>query len=186
MSSNLNFSLKIPQKFVFTLVLLLAAAMSLTAQTSKRDQLTAEEIEIVRDTQELDKRTQVFIKAVERRLFVLNGNVAAAAANVKQSRKDESKWGALPEGTRAQLLSDIAQILEEAMNNIDVVYTRDEKNALVPKSVKLLGEAAQRFHSQLKMFNDKAASEAERDAAYQALRETENIIEAQKNLESGN
>ena len=38
-----------------------------------RDHLTPQEVDLVKDTQILDKRIEVFIKAAERRLLVLTG-----------------------------------------------------------------------------------------------------------------
>src|SRR5207253_8896455 len=44
---------------------------SVSAQT--RDHLTEQETQLVRDNQELDKRTDIFIKAVDRRFAIING-----------------------------------------------------------------------------------------------------------------
>ena len=99
---------------------------SVSAQT--RDHLTDQETELVRFHQELDKRTEVFIKAIDRRFAIINGTAQPAA---KKSVKDEPEWGDVPKGTRAELLGDIAGILDEAITNIDDVSRRDEKNPQV-------------------------------------------------------
>ena len=102
---------------------------------------------LVKDAQILDKRIEVFIKAVDRRMLVINN---AAEANAKQLKKDSEKWGELPTGTRAELMSDISRIFDEAITNIDDVSARDEKNPLIPKALRKLAAAATRIVEQLK------------------------------------
>src|ERR1700687_4047538 len=61
---------------------------SVTAQT--RDHLTDQETELVRFYQELDKRIDVFIKAIDRRFAIING---MAPPPSKKLLKDEPEWG---------------------------------------------------------------------------------------------
>jgi hypothetical protein len=105
------------------------------AAFQKRDHLTPQEVDLVKEAQILDKRIEVFIKAAERRLIVINGT---AATNAKQLKKDSEKWGELPTGSRFELVGDIAQILDEAITNIDDVSSRDERNPLIPKALRKL------------------------------------------------
>ncbi|HEX8399075.1 MAG TPA: hypothetical protein VF644_16685 [Pyrinomonadaceae bacterium] len=156
--------------------------MSFSASAQKRDHLTEAEIEIIRDTQELDLRTKVFVKAAERR-FVALGVLTESKPAKKE--KDNSEWGAPPTGTRAELLGDIAKILEEAMNNLDNVWSREPKNPLVPKALKILSDAAARFQTQAASLDSKAASEKEREAVFQIKRDLENILQAQKDYSAG-
>jgi hypothetical protein len=162
-------------KFVIALCLLFLS-IPLFVQAQNRQHLTEAELEIVRDAQELDARTGVFIKAIDRRFAALN-----KLAETKD-KKDKSDWGALPTGSRTELIWDIAKILDEAMNNLDSVYGRDEKNALIPKSLKMLSEAAARYQTQLKPFGETVAIKDERDAVYQAARNAEKIVQAQKDF----
>lgn len=178
---NNNFFFK---PLFFALLLLLLGGFSLSAAAQKRDHLTEAEIEIVRDTQELDARTKVLVKAVERRLIAL-GLLTELKPAKKEKEKDSSDWGAPPTGTRAELIADIAKILEEAMNKIDDVYTRDPKNALVPKALKILSDAAARFQTQAAALDSKTASEQEREAVFQIKRDLENILQAQKDFSAG-
>ena len=85
-------------------------------------------MDLVKEAQILDKRIEVFIKATERRLMVFNGS---SAANAKLLKKDAERWGELPTGSQAELIADIARILDEAITNIDDVVTRDERNPLL-------------------------------------------------------
>jgi hypothetical protein len=125
-----------------------------------RDHLTEQEVELVREAQILDKRIDVFIKAVDRRLLVLSG-AAAVAAGGKQLKKDSETWGELPSGTRAELMGDIAKIFDEAITNIDDVSARDEKNPLIPKALRKLAAAASRTVEQLKPTATQASSDRE-------------------------
>ena len=166
----------------FVLLLLLIGGLSFSVSAQKRDHLTEAEIEIIRDTQELDLRTKVFVKAAERRFVVLG---VLAELKPAKKEKDNSDWGAPPTGTRAELLGDIAKILEEAMNNLDNVWSREPKNPLVPKALKILSDAAARFQTQAASLDSKAASEQEREAVFQIKRDLENILQAQKDYSAG-
>ena len=162
---------------VFAFLLLPLCGASFSASAQKREHLTAAEIEIVRDAQELDVRTKVFVKAVERR-FVALGVLTETKPSKKE--KDNSDWGEAPTGTRAELLADIAKILEEAMSNLDVIWSRDPKNPLVPKALKILSEAAARFQPNINSLDGKAASDKESEAVFQVKRDLGDILEAQK------
>ncbi|MDQ2977550.1 MAG: hypothetical protein M3R69_19335 [Acidobacteriota bacterium] len=151
-----------------------ASARSLQA----RDHLTPQEVDLVKDAQILDKRIEVFIKAADRRLLALKIGEAPTA---KQAKKDSETWGELPTGTRAQLVSDIARILDEATTNIDDVSSRDEKNPLLPKALRNLAAAATRIVDQLKPL----AAQAQGDEANSFDQLTENaeaIIQAASKL----
>src|SRR5436190_12132723 len=119
-------------------------AFSVTAQT--RDHLTDPETDLVRYWQELDKRTEVFIKAADRRFAIINGATQPA---MKKAMKDEPDWGEVPKGTRAQLLGDIAGILDEAITNIDNAATHNPKNPLVTRALRKLNSAANGYTQQL-------------------------------------
>jgi hypothetical protein len=145
----------------------------------QRDHLTDQETEAVRNNQELDKRTGVFIKAADRRLLVLTDPAGAAA---KISKKDLENFGPLPTGTRVQLLDDLAGILDEAADKIDDVAERDEKNPLLMKSLKKLNEAALRYVEQLKTIGAAATTNDERTAVEHAADSARVIIDAAKRL----
>jgi len=124
----------------------------------KRDHLTPQEVDLVKENQVLDKRIDVFIHAAERRLMVINGT---AAANAKQLKKDAEKWGELPAGSRWELVGDIARILDEAITNIDDVNSRDERNPLIPKALRKLAASTTSIMEQLKPVRAQAKTEAE-------------------------
>ena len=146
---------------------------------AQRDHLTPQEVDLVKEAQILDKRIDVFIKAAERRLMVINNS---ATANAKQLKKDSEKWGELPTGSRAELIGDIARIFDEAITNIDDVSTRDERNPLIPKSLRKLATAVNTIMAQLKPLSADAKSDAE-IASFEMLNEdAQSILEAANKL----
>jgi hypothetical protein len=149
---------------------ILLIAGSASAQT--RDHLTDQETELVRFYQELDKRIEVFIKAIDRRFAVINGKAQPAS---KKLLKDEPEWGDLPKGTRTELLGDIAGILDEAITNIDDVSRRDEKNPLISRSLRKLTAAANEYLAQLAVLKNQA-KDVDEQAAIERVGDNANQI----------
>lgn len=145
------------------------------AYAQKRDDLTDAESDLIRFHRELDKRIEVFIKAADRRFAILNGTAQPAT---KKLLKDEPDWGDLPKGTRAELLSDVAGILDEAITNIDDVSRRDEKNPLISRALRKLTAAATGYLNQLSALRSKATDPDEVSAIEQAAANANLIIEA--------
>jgi hypothetical protein len=139
----------------FALLLLVPTQAS---SFQKRDHLTTQEVDLVKEAQILDKRIEVFIKAIERRVMVINGT---SAANAKQLKKDAERWGELPTGSRFELVGDIARIYDEAITNIDDVSTRDERNPLIPKALRKLATSVSQIMEQLKPLKSEAKTEAD-------------------------
>ena len=147
-------------------------AGSVAAQT--RDHLTDQETELVRFHQELDKRIEVFIRAIDRRFAILNGTAQPAA---KKLIKDEPEWGEVPKGTRAELFGDIAGILDEAITNLDDVSRRDEKNPLISRSLRKLTSSANGYLSQLAALKNQARDPDEVAAIERVADDANQIIE---------
>jgi hypothetical protein len=163
-----------------TLVILcLGLLLCAKASSPQRDHLTPQEVDLVKEAQILDKRMEVFIKAAERRLMVLSG---AQTANAKQSKKDSELWGDLPTGTHAELISDIAGILDEAITNIDDAGSRDERNPLIPKALRRLAEAVNNIMTQVAPLRTQAKSEAEVASLEMLNEDARQILEAAKKL----
>jgi hypothetical protein len=143
-----------------------------------RDYLTPKEIDLVKDAQELDKRVDVFIKAANRRLVVIKG----LDTNTKELKKDAEFWGDLPSGTRSELVGDIAKILDAAIDNIDDVSYRDEKNPALPRALRKLAGAASRIIEQLKPLQTSAADPAEVRNFDELMDNAETIVQAASKL----
>jgi acyl-CoA reductase-like NAD-dependent aldehyde dehydrogenase len=158
---------------VFTAFLLLIFPAFSNAQS--RDYLTDAEIELVRDAQQIDLRVEVLMRAVERRFAVLN---SAATTVIKE--KDAWKWGDPPKGTRVQLLTDIAKIMQKAIDDIDDVARREEgkQSKFFILAMHKLAAAAQKFQPQFKVLLDTVKEEKERGALLNSLELCDQIIEA--------
>ena len=164
---------------LFLLLFIGPTLLSNAATLQKRDHLTAQEVDLVKEAQVLDKRIEVFIKAAERRLMVINNS---SAANAKQLKKDAERWGELPSGSRADLVADIAHILDEAITNIDDVSSRDERNPMIPKALRKLAQSVNSIMTQLKPLGAQAKSDAE-VASFALLDEdAQSILEAASKL----
>ena len=155
-------------RILLTFVVSLLLANTALAQ---RDYLTPQEIDLVKEAQVLDKRIDVFIKAAERRLLVINGTTPATSAKPsKKDKEDAERWGELPTGSRAELVSDIARIVDAAIDNIDNVSEHDERNPLIGKSLRKLATAVNSIMTQLKPLSAQAKSDAE-IASFEQLNE---------------
>ena len=151
---------------------ILVIATPVSAQT--RDHLTDQETELVRFYQELDKRIDIFIRAIDRRFAIING---AAPPPSKKLLKDEPEWGEPPKGTRTQLLGDIAGILDEAITNIDDVSRRDEKNPMISRALRKLTTAANRYMTQLAALQNQTKDVDEQAALERVADNANQIIE---------
>lgn len=161
------------------LILPFAANAATISRAQHRDHFTELEVEQIKETQILDKRIGVFVKAIERRLRVLTG---ATTDTAKQQKKDAELYGALPTGSRADLIGDIGKILDEAITNIDDVSSRDEKNPLIPTALRLLANEAKRVVEQLKPFQSQASDDAEVASLELVTENAESILAAANKL----
>lgn len=153
----------------------LFADPSAVAQT--RDHLTDPETELVRNNQELDKRMDVFIKAIDRRFSIING-----VAEPVSKKKDNEVWGDAPKGTRAELLSDVAGILDEAITNIDDVSRRDEKNPLISRALRKLTAASNKYLTQLNTLKNQTKDADELAAIERIAGDINDIVEVGNKL----
>lgn len=163
--------------------LVLAAAacvlVATVANAQRRDHLTDAESDLIRFHRQLDKRIEVFIKTIERRFAIING---AAQGKTKKLDRDEPDWGDLPKGSRAELLGDIASILDEAITNIDDVSRRDEKNPLISRALRRLTSAANSYVAQLNALQTQTRDPDELTAIERALEHAAQIIEVGSKL----
>jgi hypothetical protein len=162
------------QLFAFLILLLVAYCSLPDVRAQRRDHLTEAEIELVRDAQQIDERMKVFVKAIDRRFLALKPD----ASRAKEIEKDSEKWGALPTGTRQQILIDIEKLLDEAISKIDDVASRDAGSDFFPAAVHILADGARGFLPQLKSELDKPADEREKGAIIGAIDYCNQIIEA--------
>ena len=171
----------LPLRIVGRLVLLAVLSLSFAAIASAqpRDHLTDKETDLIRFHQQLDKRIDVFIKAMDRRFAIING---LDQGKTKKIDRDEPEWGDLPKGSRAQLLGDIASILDEAINKIDDVSSRDEKNPLISRALRKLTAATNGYVTQVKTIASQTKDNDELSAIERVLQNAEQIIEVGNQL----
>ena len=153
-------------------MLYLVAWEGVAAPQGSRDHLTEKELDLVREFQEIDKRIEVFIKAANRRLLVLDNPQAT------QKKKEEEIWGPLPKGTRLELLRDYKRILEEAEEKMDDSLNRDSKSPLLEKALKNLKSAASEHLTKLRGLSSQITERLERLALAEAIEEAEIVSRA--------
>ena len=169
---------------VFIVTLTLVSSVEVLAQ---RDYLTPEEVEIIRDSQEIDTRIVVLTQAIDRRFAVLNLDVGATKI------KKDGAWGELPQGSRQELFLDIRRLLQKAVDDIDNLSERPESAVvpdpakrkddtsfavLFPKAVRNLAEAAKRYVPALKSQLDTSGNNSEKGSILGSLDLCSQIIDA--------
>lgn len=186
--------------YALTAIFCLTIFFPASANSQSRDYLTNEEIELVRDAQEIDKRIDILVKAIDRRFIVLNKDNSQA----KQIQKDLDTWGELPTGTETELLSDINKILQKAVDDIDDLVSNQELNDKVlndgtnaddrdeevtkykiktnkkqfPIAVHTLADASRRFIPMLEAMSEKVTDKRSQGLIFGAVENCNLIIEA--------
>lgn len=141
-------------------------------QSVARDHLTENEADLVRANQEIDLRTEIFLKAADRRLLVLTD------PQPTQKKKDEEIWGPLPKGTNLELLRDYKRILEELEEKLDDALNRDGKNPALEKALKKAKESAAGQLVKLRSLNGRLSDRPEQRALREAIEEAELVAKA--------
>lgn len=150
----------------------LTIASPIQSNAQKRDYMTNEESELVREAQEIDLRIDVLVKMIDRRFAVMNNQP-------QKVEKNPEKWGAPPAGTRIELLSDISKLLQKAIDDIDDVAAHNRMDSkLFPKAMRNLADASNRYLQQLKAVYDKSPDEKEKGLILGATEFCNQIIEA--------
>jgi hypothetical protein len=136
------------------LLIAIVLCASIPGQAQRRDYFTEEEIELVRENQDIDKRIGVLTRMLDRRFKALGIEVAGW----QPTEKEKSIWGEARTGTRTQLFLDVRDILQKAIDDIDDVAAHNENTLtqnktgglLFPKAVRDLAAASARYLPSLK------------------------------------
>jgi hypothetical protein len=170
----------------FFLAIIVAALLTVPLVSEgvaqRRDFLTDEEIELVRDNQDIDKRIDVLTKMIDRRFAAMGIEVGGW----KDATKNSSSWGEMRTGTRTELLSDVRQLLQKAIDDIDDVAMHNEntltqnktEGLLFPKGVRTLAAAAARYLPKLRSTLETTKDDKERGLIIASIEHCEAIIEA--------
>ncbi|MEZ5308918.1 MAG: hypothetical protein R2684_17365 [Pyrinomonadaceae bacterium] len=167
-------------------LLLTVFAGLLLATTSfgqKRDHLTAEEIELVRDVQHVEDRMEVFVHAIERRIYAITGIETLSADDRKRIEKDVKHWGELPKGTKAQLYDDIARILDEAVDKFEDVYDRKADDEYLPYAFYTLYDYCVILRPKLAAYAEKTEDKKELSALERADGNCAEVIDAASKID---
>jgi hypothetical protein len=152
----------------------------------KRDFVTEPEAELIRKYQEIDKRIEVLIKMIDRRLAA----AAIPGSEWKAPKNDSSEWGPEPKGSRIDFLSDIRDLLQKAIDDIDDVAARDESpvpgniagSKAFNNAVIKLAQAAQRFKGIFEAEQKRSQDTRESGILETCLTMCNDILDAAKNL----
>lgn len=173
--------------FTFAAVVVIAASFD-NAYSQRRDFLTDTEIDLIRESQDLDVRIDVLTKMIDRRFLLLNMDSGGW-----DGKKHAEEFGDPPTGTRLELLFDIKRLLQKAIDDIDNRAERPDSALIRDDSeykearkdperfgiaVRALGAAAKRYVDPLRKLYDTAESERELGVISDSLNSCELIIEA--------
>jgi hypothetical protein len=128
-------------RLAISLSLVLAFGLLLQGEQRRKEYFTEDELDLVRDAQELSLRIPVYFDLAERRLIILGLTDKSEKQKEKERKaqekyeKDKKKAGDkastikepeddLDDFTRSELLRGYAQALDEVMSNIDDYHDR--------------------------------------------------------------
>ena len=160
--------------------------VAIDAPAQRRDYMTEEEIELVRNNQDIDKRIEVLTKMIDRRFTSMGIEVGGW----KASEKDTKLWGEARTGTRPQLLLDVRQLLQKAIDDIDDVAMHNEntltqnktEGLLFPAAVRSLAAAANRYMPALKSILGRTTEDRDKGLVLASIEHCEAIIESVSKL----
>lgn len=183
---HLNYSLPKAALLALVSLIFIASAFTSSATAQRRDFMNDQEIELVRDNQDIDLRMNVLTMMIDRRF----SSIGIDAGGWKPGQKDSAKWGEAPKGTRLELLTDIKKLLQKAVDDIDDVAMHNEntltqnkkEGMLFPKAVRALSTAAARYEVALKLAIDKTTDEKEKGPILDSQEFCRQIIEASSKL----
>ncbi|MBA2334437.1 MAG: hypothetical protein H0V90_05825 [Blastocatellia bacterium] len=178
-------------QFLLLTTVLCSVVFTSAVSAQKRDYMSDQEIEVVREAQYIDERIDVLTKMVDRRFTALG----VVAGGWKQGPKDMDTWGEMPKGTRLELLSDIKKLLQKAIDDIDnlaahpdaaPLRNKEEKNSKEAKkdperfsiAVRSLGQSAKRWLAPMKSQLDAATDDKEKGLLLDSIEFCDQIIEA--------
>src|SRR5258708_39277166 len=123
-----------------TLLLLLLSICAVASPNIMRrpqgsgDYMNEQEVDRVRESQEIELRCRVFLFIADRRLKIITGELK------QQTPKDEENWGPLPKGTTVELLDAYRRAIAELMEKIDDTYQRNPKVEGFKKALKRVAD----------------------------------------------
>ena len=157
---------------------LVTVLLAFPTSAQRVDHLTDQEVELIRDVQEVDLRMDIYTRAIERRLIAILGRDTLDKEGLKRLEKESEKWGELPEGSFSEILADIPRILDEAVNKIEDVAERDEKSELFPFAVYVLADHCRELPGRLEKLRDRATTPRDVALINDSIDQCSDIVEA--------
>ncbi len=164
------------------LLMTLIFTVSATAFAQRTDHLTKEEIEILRNVQDLDNRMEVYEKAIDRRFLAIKGSKNLSSKQLKQIEKDSEHWGELPKGDFSRLVLDIEKILDEAIDKIDDVAQRNRENVVLPYAIHDLADYSRDLIPRVQKLMSNAKNEDDKGSLATTIESCNQVIEASKQV----
>jgi hypothetical protein len=163
------------------------------AAGQNRDYFTDDEVEMIRNAQEIDARIDVLTHCIDRRFAVLK--IGSVKINPE---KEKDKWGPMPAGTHTELLADVKNILQKAVDDIDNLAERPDSapipldpkekrkdsSVLFSKAVRNLAAAAKQYEPALKAELDASKDQRERGILLDSIELCDEIIASVGKLKS--
>lgn len=164
------------------LTLLVFAVLVTSAAGQRRDFVTEQEGELIREAQEIDLRIEALTKFIDRRLAA----ASIAGHTWTPPKKNSELWGPEPAGSRSELLSDIRRLLQKSIDDIDDIASRTSTaiegnevgGKLFPKAMRNLAAAATRYKPIFRAELEKSPSNTDRGLLIQSIEFCDQIIEA--------
>ena len=158
------------------------AVLTSAAAGQRRDFVTEQEGELIREAQEIDLRIEALTKFIDRRLSAAN----IAGHTWTQPKKNSELWGPEPAGSRSELLSDIKRLLQKSIDDIDDIASRTSTaiegnevgGKLFPKAMRNLAAAASRYKPIFQAELEKSPSSTDRGLLIQSIEFCDQIVEA--------
>ncbi|MEO5860428.1 MAG: hypothetical protein ABIR33_15945 [Pyrinomonadaceae bacterium] len=168
------------------LTLLVFAVLSSAATGQRRDFVTDQEAEIIREAQEIDLRIEALTKFIDRRLSA--ANIVGHAWTLP--KKNTELWGPEPAGSRSELLSDAKRLLQKSIDDIDDIASRPKtaiegnevSGKLFPKAVRNLASAATRYKAIFQAELERSTSNTDKGLLIQSIEFCDQIMEAASQL----
>ena len=146
-----------------------------------KDYLNEQEVDRVREAQEIDKRTMVFLKIATRRLDTILGvkTVEVPQPAKKKDKKEKKKekeeeelsqdYGPDPVGSTSQLLAGYTNAIVEMMDKIDDAYEKRKDDPKLSKALEKVREGGKEQLGRLEQVRAKLKSDEEQRLLEKAI-----------------
>ena len=160
------------------------------------DYLNEQEINRVREAQEIDKRVAVLLRIAERRLNAILGTPASQTTTAQKDKKEKKKdkkgedqddsndYGPEPTGTTEELLRNYNSVMTELLDKIDDAYEKKKPDPKLSSAVDKLYAAAQSHLKRLDQVRSKIDSISEQTVLEKALETVKMAVEGAREFKS--